>query len=155
MSLLDLPSCSQTDHFFFLHGKVKCERGPPAPAETTRVAAWRTWQCAAGARRLLHGTVRKIFPSRSLCFFFLFVSCLFFRPLGQRKMRQFALVWLPGQSSCNEAFGVRRGSSPSCGTIHNTTPPPSTLLTPPASQGMFGTAQHLLSWQQNKRRGRV
>lgn len=41
---------------------------------------------------------------------------------------------------------------------HNTqhhTPSPSPLLTPPAFQGIFGTAQHLLSWQQNERRGRV
>lgn len=34
-------------------------------------------------------------------------------------------------------------------------PHPSPLLAPPAFQGIFGTAQHLLSWQQTERRARV
>lgn len=46
---------------------------------------------------LRNRTVRKVFPEVKGVFFS-FLS--FFCPFGQNKMRQFAIVWLPRQSSC-------------------------------------------------------
>lgn len=65
-------------------------------------------------------------------------------------MRQFAIVWLPGQSSCKEALGCVVAPPPPA--AQHTTPPHNLS---PSSRGIFGTALHLLSWQQNKHGGRV
>lgn len=52
-----------------------------------------------------------------LSFFFFFFCC----PFGQSKMRQFAIVWLPSQSSC---MWHCVHHTPLCGTIHASLFPP-------------------------------
>lgn len=76
------------------------------------------------------------FSQKSNEFFFL----SFFCPFGQSYMRQFAIVWLPSQSSCMWHWVHH---TPLCGTIH------ASLFPHP---GIFGTAWDLLNQGQKPTR---
>lgn len=62
--------------------------------------------------------MRKVFPEVKRVFFFVSLVLfffVFFCPFGQSKMRQFAIVWLPSQSSCMWHWVHH---TLLCGTIH-------------------------------------